>query len=733
MNESTLQIAIEVDDNGSIKIRQLGRELDQTGKQGQRSFALLERGGNLAGKAILGATVGAGALFTALSVQGVRAFAAFETGMIGVQKTTDFTGQEMETFRGEIEGISRTVPVATESLLGIAGVAGQLGIKGVDNVTRFTATLGQLQLATDVVGDEGAAQIARLLTVVDEGYENVDNFGDVLVALGNNSAATESEILGLATEVAQATSTFSVGSTEALGMAAAMKSLGVRAELGGSVVGRSMRSIEAAIEAGGEKIAHLSKVTGIAEGELKSAFGDDATAVFQKWLVGIGGVIDGGTSAANALEAFGLKGEEVLKVLPTMAVNSGVLQKALQLANVEVERGTALDIEAGKASESLASQWQVTKNRANEISVAVGEGLAPVISGVLADFGDWYDTNELVIKQDIAGFLSNITPVVSSLAGSMGDLVKSMAGWAAFGSGDLGFIVFASKNDEELEQWLHKSAIGVVELESRLGNLAEARKEVAESWALTSSERKAKVERLGALDLEIETIHNLAEVIEEDYRDPWMGTLEEVSKKHEKEIKERVVREKEASKASLTLIKAGEKQKRVVLAESSAKALEAEIRASEDRADLADQLSDKTKKLTLTDYQYKKWALGEEISDLKEKAGDDLQLRKGITNYQLAALGYIEKANKKATDNMSDEWKDFGNDMKHTFTSGVGDVIMESFGEIDNAWEGMWASMLSTLGEKTAEMAVDWVASGVSSLFDGWDIFHDGSWDVDSA
>ena len=159
-------------------------------------------------------------------------------------------------------------------------------------------------------------------------------------------------------------------------------------------------------------------------------------------------------------------------------------------------------------------------------------------------------------------------------------------------------------------------------------------------------------------------------------------------------------------------------------------ALKAAKKAADEREELSADLLDKTKRLTLTDLEYKEWALEEEIELLREKAGDDIYVQKQVNDYRIAALDDLKRANKKASEEMSDDWIDFGREMKNAFSKGVGNIIMESFGEIDNAWEGLWASMLSTLGQKTAEMAVDWVASGVGSLFDGWDIFHDGSWDV---
>jgi TP901 family phage tail tape measure protein len=403
-----LKIDLVVDDKGSIVVKQFGGNVAKSLDTAGGSFDGFGRRVGLAGAALTGFVGVVGGIVSLIGGRGLQVFSDLEAKLIGVQKTTDFTAAEMEVFGNSITAMGRRLPVATGSLLEIAGVAGQLGIKGVDNITSFTEVMGKLSLATDVAGAEGAADIARLLNVTGEGVATIETFGAVLVGLGNNSAATESEILGMATQIGQATAAFSVGSTEALAMGAAMKSVGVQAELGGSVVGRSMRAIEASIVAGGEQLTRLSQVTGIAEKDLKRAFGDNATLVFQKFLQGIGSMIEGGKTAAESLDLFGLKGDEVLKVLPTMAVNTKVFDNALRLANEEVKKGTALNNEAAKAGEGLGAQMLLVSNITTEMSKSIGEELAPHAKDLVGVFGDWWEANDELISQDISGFIGGI-------------------------------------------------------------------------------------------------------------------------------------------------------------------------------------------------------------------------------------------------------------------------------------------------------------------------------------
>jgi len=383
-----------------------------------------------------------------LAKKSLAAFSVMDSGLIAVQKTTNMTDKELKIMEASIKKMASTIPVSTKHLLDIAAAAGQMGVKGVKDITAFTKTLGKLELATDIIGEEGAKKLARLLNVTGEAMSEIVTLGSVFVALGNDSAATEAEILSLATEIGQSTSTFAVTSKEAAGLAAAMKSLGVRSELGGSVVGRAMRSIEDAINAGGASMQLMMTTTQMTEEQLRKTFDTNATIVFQRWLSGIGRMVKGSDTAKTALKKFGLGGEELLKVLPTMANRSDILAESLRLVAKETKNATALDIEALKASKSFASQMKLTTNVIDQIAGKIGAELAPEIVGLTTDFRDWVGENDDLIKQKIPEYIGGITTSVKSLVGfldtiNIGNMAGGYIGYKLFGP-QIGITLFAA-------------------------------------------------------------------------------------------------------------------------------------------------------------------------------------------------------------------------------------------------------------------------------------------------
>lgn len=100
----------------------------------------------------------------------VRLYADVETGLVGVAKTADLSAREVAALDERLKGLSldATVGLARTELLEIAQAAGQLGVKGVEDLTRFTKTVAQLQGATNLGGAEAAAALARILNVTGE-------------------------------------------------------------------------------------------------------------------------------------------------------------------------------------------------------------------------------------------------------------------------------------------------------------------------------------------------------------------------------------------------------------------------------------------------------------------------------------------------------------------------------------------------------------------------------------
>ena len=75
----------------------------------------------------------------------------------------------------------------TTELNELAAAGGQLGISQ-ENIIDFTEVMAQMGSATNLVGEEGAATLARFQNVMGVGQNEIRNIGSAIVDLGNHSA-----------------------------------------------------------------------------------------------------------------------------------------------------------------------------------------------------------------------------------------------------------------------------------------------------------------------------------------------------------------------------------------------------------------------------------------------------------------------------------------------------------------------------------------------------------------
>lgn len=711
-------LAVKVDTRDLAKARV---ELDRTTASGDKTDRTASK---LAGTFKTGLAVGAASV-TAVLGGAVSVAADLETRLVAVQKTTDFTATEMVDFRGRISDLSREVPVATTSLLDMAGVAGQLGIKGVDNIAAFTETMGKLTLATDIVGDEGAASVARLLNVTGEGIETVGQFGSVLVALGNNSAATESEILSLATQVGQATSTFSVTASDTAALGAAMKSMGVSAELGGSVVGRTMRAMEDAINAGGNQLQYLSDITGIAAEDLKSEFGDSATAVFQQFVEGVGSLVEQGETASSVLDKFGLRGEEVLKVLPTMAVNADQLGKALDIANDELERGSALDKEVANASTTLNSQWQIAKNIISDYSAIIGEQLAPFLGDVISDFKAWDTTSGELLAKDIAGWIKGGIDVVRGAVGAFQELDNIVGyffgqfnlSWSEltylWDRGVLGLKSSFSLAFDDIRETL---AHNINVMGEDFGRLPIIGEDIREKFRAVSEDVKGTGEATAAYEsavAKLDAAHNKEIVTIKKMQEALVGQRNAV-------LSVGAAEEETAVKSEQSADKRKKADESVVKNKEDLAEREVEITATrtEEQDSLETDLADRIMELSLNEHDYKLLLLEQEEEALLLKAGNDKALQDQVSEYMKLKEAEIYADFKKNQDDKTAKFYNTAGLLRETNQTVVDAVV--SGENLKTAVAGMAADRISGFAVNAATEGLGQIMEGLGQQVGAW-------------
>lgn len=390
----------------------------------------------------LGSAMTVGVTLPVLAATGfsIKAFADYETALVGVGKTTGLAGSELKNFGDRIIDLTKTIPVSATELMTLGQTAAQLGVSGSDNILKFSSTLAKLSTASNIVGEEGASDLARLMTVTRSSMGDVDRFAAAIVALGNTSAATEAEILGFATRLGGATAVFNVSGVDALGMATAMKSLGIEAEAGSSSVQRAFGAINESISGGGKKFAALSQITGISADQLKKRFAEDSVGVFNEFVVGLNKISQAGGDVTQALDFFGMSGVRDIQVIGTLAKNSDLLAQKLKTSADGFRENTALENEFSAQLGTLNNQISLTQNEIFATAKDIGETFKPAILAALSavkSFMGFLRNNPALTKMMVAFALlaAAIGPVIFAIGAFITILPALMTGITFISSG----------------------------------------------------------------------------------------------------------------------------------------------------------------------------------------------------------------------------------------------------------------------------------------------------------
>ena len=380
----------------------------------------------------------------------IREAATFEDAFTGVRKVVDGTEDDFKMLEQGIRDMSKEIPLASTEIAEIAQTAGQLGIKTPD-IMKFTRTMADLGVATNMSATEAATSLARFANITDMSMQDIDRLGATVVDLGNNLATTESEIVTMGQRVAAAGSQVGMTEAEIMSFSGAMSSLGIRAEAGGTAFSRVILNMQSAVMDAGEDLDNFAAVAGMSSQEFAKAFEDDAAGAVMSFIEGLDDMSESGENTVAALDELGLGEVRVRDTLLRMAGNTDLVTESLNIGTKAWEENTALTDEAKLRYETLISQLKILRNRFKDIILIIGKPLMDVFKDIL-DFIDPFVSKleELAgafeemddhTKKVIASFAMAV-PVILGVMAAIFAIVGGVA-FLAVGLASLNFVAVA--------------------------------------------------------------------------------------------------------------------------------------------------------------------------------------------------------------------------------------------------------------------------------------------------
>ena len=358
------------------------------GAQLKATAAFNKVGAAASGMITGGLIAGVSAVVVGLAA-GVPAAIRFEEAFAGVKKTLDATEGQFARLSDELVDMSRNLPMTSTELAKIAQVAGQLGIAAED-VGQFTEVIAKLGGATDLTGEQGATSMARFMKVINQPIENTEAFASVLVALGNNMAATENEILELAKNFGALGTQVGLGGEEILAFSAAMREMGQPAAAGATALNKLFTNLNSALLGDGG-LSSFAEIAGMSMLEFQELAESSMAAAAAAVLEGLNDMGDAEKSQIAALQEVGLARDRVSRALITLAANEQGLAKAREIANQELFEQAALEREFLIRQDTVAGQMDILKSKFHAFAQTLGKALLPVIRGLVKFLGNVLD------------------------------------------------------------------------------------------------------------------------------------------------------------------------------------------------------------------------------------------------------------------------------------------------------------------------------------------------------
>jgi TP901 family phage tail tape measure protein len=352
-----------------------------------------------------------------LGTMAVKSSVDFESAFAGVRKTVDASETEFASLEKGIRNMSKEIPASAVAISEVAEAAGQLGIK-TPYILSFTRTMVDLGESTNLSATEAATALARFANITQMSQKDFDRLGSVIVALGNNLATTEAEIVEMGMRLAGAGSQIGLTEAQTMSLAGALSSVGIEAEAGGSSFSKLMVDMQLAVETGNENLSNFAKVAGMSGQEFQRAFKEDAAGALITFIQGLSTSEERGISAIKVLDDMGIKEIRLRDALLRAAGASDVFSGALDLGTKAWAENTALTKEAEQRYKTTASQIEIAKNHLKDAGITIGNIVVPHLVSLaekVKSASEWFSNlspsmQEVIVKS--AGLAAAVGPVL---------------------------------------------------------------------------------------------------------------------------------------------------------------------------------------------------------------------------------------------------------------------------------------------------------------------------------
>lgn len=299
---------------------------------------------------------------------------AFETAMAGVKKVVDGTPEQMGELEGRLKDLSVQLGIMPKDMAEIAAAGGQLGIE-IQKLPQFAEIASQMSTAFGMTADEAGNAAATISNVFQMPIERVQELGDAINVLGNNTAAREKDIVAAMARIGGTANQFGLAAEEAAALADAFIALGKPPEVAATAINALLQKLQTA-QAQGTKFQDALQSIGISADEMA----DNIAANPQQALSGFLAKLQDLDKQSRALVLSQLFGTEYSDDIALLVGSLGEYEKALALVGDKSKVAGAMQEELANVMGTTEAQINRAKAAFSVAAAEIGNALLPAIT-----------------------------------------------------------------------------------------------------------------------------------------------------------------------------------------------------------------------------------------------------------------------------------------------------------------------------------------------------------------
>ncbi|EAK2775161.1 phage tail tape measure protein [Campylobacter jejuni] len=332
---------------------------------------------------------------------------SFESAMADVRKVVNFDeGDDIKKMSADILKMSQTLPVTANELAAIAAAGGQIGL-GSKDVREFTGLVTKMKVAFDMSAEDVGDSVAKIKNILGISLKDMEDLGDSINNLSDNSASKAREIIDVMKRTAAAGKQIGFTKEQIAALSSSFISLGKGPEVAGTAINSLYRVLATADNMGTKTESAFAKL-GISGAFLKQASFDDPQKALDMFLQRIS-KLDQKEQMGVLVDIFG---REFADDMATLVGGLDTYKEALKNAGDEAKKGS-LQREFDTRAATTENSIILMKNAFNSLAVNLGSVFLPAISWVSA--GISYLVNSITY----------ITGLVPGLNGVLGGLIAT--------------------------------------------------------------------------------------------------------------------------------------------------------------------------------------------------------------------------------------------------------------------------------------------------------------------